>query len=246
MGVPYFERAFEKIRTLKKLFNEMLSCREFGSSLLQVKALFNWLQEKGIILPISLEGFDVVQIEGLLCEIERSTQGQSAEHAAAKVSKNLKLTGNTFAEIAPGWLCGAEAANQWRETIRKAISNNELVPLDSDSFLPVEQPTTDTMVEAVPAIKQGLTKGAVINAFNELHFNRDQWEKALSDVPKWLVDCRLTMGSRGKKVSATWHPVLIAAALLDKNIEIRKLDAAFVNLKEWRDEWRETSALLRD
>ncbi len=100
--------------------------------------------------------------------------------------------------------------------------------------------------EAVPATRQGLTKGAVISAFNGLHFDRVQWNKYLGDPANWLKECRLSQGSPDKKASATWNPVLIAVALYEKKIPIRKLDAVFVNLKVWADEWREESATFRD
>ena len=76
-----------------------------------------------------------------------------------------------------------------------------------------------------------------------MHYNRDKWGKYLGDPPKWLEECRLARGS--KKASATWSPVLIAIALLDKNIQIAKLDAVFVGLKDWADEWKEKSEVFR-
>lgn len=97
-------------------------------------------------------------------------------------------------------------------------------------------------VEAV----RGITKSAVINAFQELYFDRDKWNKYLGDPPDWLKECRVMPGVQGNKTSATWNPVLIAAALFDKGISIRKFDAVFVSLKDWADEWREVSASFRD
>lgn len=90
---------------------------------------------------------------------------------------------------------------------------------------------------------RGITKGAVINAFQGLYFDCDKWSKYLGDPPDWLKECRVSKGS--KKASATWNPVLIAAALFDKQIQIRKLDAVFVDLKGWVDEWQEASASFR-
>jgi hypothetical protein len=55
-----------------------------------------------------------------------------------------------------------------------------------------------------------------------------------------LKECRVARGN--KSTSATWNPVLIATALFDKNIAIKKLNAVFVSLPEWADEWREVSA----
>jgi hypothetical protein len=93
------------------------------------------------------------------------------------------------------------------------------------------------------AIK-GMTKQQVIDAFEGLHFTTGaQWSKALADVPKWLEPCRVMKGS--KKASALWNPAQIAVALYDKKIPIKKLDAVFVGLNAWTDEWQKTSELLR-
>jgi len=102
----------------------------------------------------------------------------------------------------------------------------------------------------VEAVKPGITKGEVINAFEGLHFNRNGWKNALEDIPKWIEPCRVTLGRKGDKTTpATWNPVLIAAALYGdkgKGIARKKLDAVFVRLKDWADEWREVSATFCD
>ena len=97
------------------------------------------------------------------------------------------------------------------------------------------------------SVRTGITKQQAINAFEGLHFDCDGWNNALSDVPKWIVECRVSRGRKGdKSTSAMWNPVLIAAALFEKNIPIKKLDTVFVRLKDWTDEWQEASALFRD
>jgi hypothetical protein len=97
------------------------------------------------------------------------------------------------------------------------------------------------------AVKRSITKQQVINAFEGFYFDRNGWNNALSDVPKWIEDCRVTPGRKGDKTtSATWNPVLIAAALIDKGKTAKQLDAVFVRLKDWADEWREVSASFRD
>ena len=54
-------------------------------------------------------------------------------------------------------------------------------------------------------------------------------------------------GKQGdKSTSALWNPILIAAALFDRKIPIKKLDAVFVGLPEWCDEWQEISASFRN
>jgi len=91
---------------------------------------------------------------------------------------------------------------------------------------------------------KGITKQLVANAFEGIPFDHDHWIKNLATPPKWLLECRVAKGS--KKASATWNPVLIAAALFDKEIPIKKLDAVFVDLNSWADEWQEASASFRD
>jgi len=90
----------------------------------------------------------------------------------------------------------------------------------------------------------GITKQRVIAAFEGLHFDSDaKWGKALASPPDWLKECRVTKGN--KSTSATWNPVLIAAALFDKGVSIKKLDAVFVGLSEWTEEWSDISAIFR-
>jgi hypothetical protein len=89
-----------------------------------------------------------------------------------------------------------------------------------------------------------ITKGAVINAFSGLHFDRDQWNTYLADSPKWLKRCRVKKGN--KRISATWNPVLIALALLAKGVSINKLDAVFIDLNDWAEDWKKETALFRD
>lgn len=107
-------------------------------------------------------------------------------------------------------------------------------------------PAADAGAGKVEAVI-GVTKGQVIGAFQGLHFNADQWSNALGkNIPKWLKECQAMPGKQGdNKTSATWNPVLIAAALYEKGIAIRKLDAVFVGLKDWADEWREVSDMMR-
>lgn len=103
--------------------------------------------------------------------------------------------------------------------------------------------------KVAPAAKveaaKGITKNAVIGAFEGLHYNADQWKKLLGDQDrKWLQPARVARGD--SNTSALWNPTTIALALLDKEIPIKKLDAVFVSLNDWSDEWREKSAYFRD
>jgi hypothetical protein len=81
-----------------------------------------------------------------------------------------------------------------------------------------------------------ITKNAVINAFNGLHFNHAQWNLYLADPPEWLKGCRVDKGY--KKTPATWDPVLIGQALLAKGVSMNKLNDAFADLSDWTEKWR--------
>lgn len=109
-----------------------------------------------------------------------------------------------------------------------------------------EQPETKAAVAKQVEVPRSITKGRVASAFQDIHLSADAWAKALADGPKWLIPCRVSKGLRGNNdVPSTWNPVLIAAALLDKGIDIEKLDPVFVGLNDWADEWREKSAYFR-
>ncbi|MFA7241915.1 MAG: hypothetical protein WC091_17515 [Sulfuricellaceae bacterium] len=120
-----------------------------------------------------------------------------------------------------------------------------------------EKGETAAMEKAPPAVdvdssaakvKDCLTKGQIIAAFQGLHYNAEQWSKYLASPPPWLVECRKAKGS--KIASALWNPVEIAVALTDpkRGISVPKLDAVFVAhvfLAPWAEEWRKASDYLR-
>ena len=129
------------------------------------------------------------------------------------------------------------------DDLNKWLENNE--PRIDYKF-----PKPDTPAAATSqSVKRGISKSAVINAFEGLRFNRDQWSKYLADLNSapWLKDCWVSPpGAKGSRISRTWNPVLIAVALYGKEITVRKLDAVFVGLNDWADEWQEASASLRE
>ena len=84
----------------------------------------------------------------------------------------------------------------------------------------------------------GETKAKIAAAFEGLHFEYDAWMKALGDPPLWLKECRVSKGSRGR-VSATWNPVEIGVALIDRGVPFSKISAAMLGFNKWQDMWAE-------
>ena len=108
---------------------------------------------------------------------------------------------------------------------------------------------SDEVYEKVDAVR-GITKQCVIDAFEGLHFDRGQWSKYLPCPPDWLENCRAGKGRIGDNNNpSTWYPVKIAAALTEvkplgrhRRITATQLDAVFVSLPEWIDEWKKWKA----
>lgn len=234
---------------MKMLFHKDLCDREFRSAVFNVPALLKWATDKGLHLHTvpPLDEYDFAQAEALLCAIEATARAYTPDEAHAIAQASPLLAHHSFAQCASAatvWLVGAEAARQWREILSKAMTGGELVLLDPNSLLPV---VTAGAPPAAKVEERSITKQQAINAFDGLHLNRNGWNNALSDVPKWIEPCRVTRGRKGdKSAPATWNPVLIAAALFDKGVPVKKLDAVFVSLNDWADEWCEASATFRD
>jgi len=98
-------------------------------------------------------------------------------------------------------------------------------------------------------VERSITKQQVINAFEGVYFSRPKWNKYLADLKSapWLGNCWVSPpGVKGSRISRTWNPVLIAAALIDKGITEKQLEAVFFRLQDWADEWNEVSASFRD
>ncbi|HMZ82669.1 MAG TPA: hypothetical protein PLX20_01950 [Rhodocyclaceae bacterium] len=62
---------------------------------------------------------------------------------------------------------------------------------------------------------------------------------ALSDVPKWLEQARISKGKRGVD-SSRWNPALVAVCLRDKHkIPVAELNKAMRSFGEFQTEWKE-------
>lgn len=103
-------------------------------------------------------------------------------------------------------------------------------------------------VRVVPLLNggavRGLPKRKVMATFQGIKWDYDHWGKNLAAPSKKLESCRVARGS--KKASALWNPVCIGLYLLDERIPMKKLDALFVDLKDWTNEWQEKTELERD
>lgn len=102
-----------------------------------------------------------------------------------------------------------------------------------------EQPEPQT---TAPNSVRGINKQEAVTAFQGIYWDLKEWRKYLGDPPDWLKKCQKQKGVRGNnKISATWDPVEIALALLDKGISEEELSQAFKKqvLKDWADLWKE-------
>ena len=123
------------------LFHPELVNREFGSHLLPVSKLTEWAKKQGLEVTTQppIEGFQFVQVEAFLCSIERAAMGHTpAPMAAAIVQATPHLANNRAADIAPRWLVGADAHQQWRRLLERAVEAGELALLHFGSKLPIQ------------------------------------------------------------------------------------------------------------
>lgn len=125
---------------MSELKHTDLNWREFGSQQLNVTRFFEWLDSKRLSIRTipSIADYQFVQIEALLCTIERAAAPLDEESALADIEANPRLAENERAsKIVPRWHIAADAHQQWRKLITKAIADGELVALDAGSKLPV-------------------------------------------------------------------------------------------------------------
>ncbi len=183
--------------------------------------------------------FDIEHIPGYDDNYEGSG-GLAATHEKCKFltsairAGSIKLSGETYQD--------GQILNVGKTRILKSDWLNWC---EENAYLEItSQFTINGNGKQVVGAVRGITKRQVMNTFEGLHFDHDHWGRNLASPPKWLEECRVAKGN--KKISATWNPVLIAAALSDKDIPIKKLDTVFVRLPDWVDEWRDTSASFRD
>ena len=158
------------------LFHADIVDRAFGSALLSVSRLRDWINSKGLhlITKPPINDFEFVQVEALLCAIERAaSDGLTQPQAETIVRVSKTLADDPVADIAAPWLIGADAHQQWRGVIGKAVQHGELALLDFGSKLPINVPPAQTATPPAPVVAGGKKwtdeKLAELKTYREAH-----------------------------------------------------------------------------
>lgn len=133
---------------------------------------------------------------------------------------------------------GSQTPIEWLDW---ADERGLLVPPQFRQIAKAKQaPSAPPTASLTPTAKAGLTRKAILSASWPVKGNFNL-KNALSDVPKWLEEARVTPGVRGKgpKGAATWNPALIALCLADKNHADSRALSAFLKryFQKWSEEW---------
>lgn len=143
-----------------------------------------------------------------------------------------------------------ESLNNYLTYIEESLSRPFALNLIKDNATPIDpydMDITHPMAQADNAkaeVIKSEPKRVIQRVFADLHFDYKQWGRNLGDVPQWLEPCRVSRGSKGKRVSHTWDPVLIGLALMDKGITKKQLNLVFMDLKDWKSKWQEKTDLM--
>lgn len=121
-------------------FNKGLTVRPFGSALLSIAELRAWLarghQELETDPPLAESGF--IQVEMLLCDIERAALGEyTPEAAQAIVDARPDIASRELVDEVPNWAIASERHLFWRKCLGAAIERKELVLLDPVTKQPI-------------------------------------------------------------------------------------------------------------
>lgn len=136
------------------LFHPELTDREFGSHLLSVTRLTAWAaqHELDIVTQPPIGKYQFVQVEALLCAIERAACESTPEAIAVSIiGSSPHLEQDRAASLAPCWLVGADAHQQWRRVLNDAVAAGELALLQFGSKLPVHGATGVINSKSPPA-----------------------------------------------------------------------------------------------
>jgi hypothetical protein len=140
------------------LFHAEISGRDFASHLLHVGDLLEWAKSKRLHLKTTppVNDFEFVQVEALLCAIERNANNLTTDEALEIVLNDPILKSYPVFQKYPDdidpttcrWLIGANAHKKWRELLTGAIAAHELTLLDFGSKLPIYTATAQTATPA--------------------------------------------------------------------------------------------------
>lgn len=191
------------------LFHPDLADREFGSHLLSVQKLTNWAENQGLEIATQppVANFQFVQVEALLCAVERAAAQTTSESMAVAIVQETKhLANSRAAEVAPRWLVGADAHQQWRRLLEKAVEAGELTLLHFGSKLPVQRDRSAEPMEAMPASAGDepeipwhmlATADELCRAFGVFTGMETEWFNNLKDKPE-LKKARFRPGEGGR------------------------------------------------
>lgn len=218
------------------LFHAEISDREFSSHLLHVGDLLEWAESKRLHLQTKpdLDGFKFVQVEALLCAIERQTQNMTPEQAAEIVLNHPVLKNDPAVTRRPDdvdpttcrWLLGANAHKKWRELLSSAIQSHELTLLDFASKLPIE-PAPEQTAPAPVATELDFsllaTPAELLDAFGKWGMEA-AWFDDLNSR-QWLLGARRKkgQGQRGQIVEPLFCPYAVMNGLIEKVRKARRL-----------------------
>lgn len=123
------------------LYNDSLCVRDFASHVVEVQPLLEWMKKIGAVPPTipDVLNYRFVQVESLLCAIERGAIEGLTDASAAPIAATLEMPPDdpSLFHEASRWQVGADAHLQWRLRLRDAFSRNELRLLHYGSKLPV-------------------------------------------------------------------------------------------------------------
>lgn len=214
------------------LFDANLSVREFGSGLFNVSELTEWAKKNRLYLLTEppFDGFEFVQVESLLCAIERRITGLTHEQAGIEVARQPDLASDPMATVAPGWLLMANAAHYWRGKLGDAVKAGSLRIFDFATLRPIDvgpAPTAAVVTQAAPAVRvpAGLPENPTQRRAALLAMFREAGGKRQGENGK-----KGTRGALTRVVEKTGIDKDTLGAMLDKGIEEKRRGAFFAEL----------------
>lgn len=112
----------------------------------------------------------------------------------------------------------------------------------------IRQPALRSASSVDSSSPSALPTPVIAKAFDGLNgWDSASWAKSLGDGrAKWLEAARKSKGRKGA-APATWDPIAIALALMNKGDSLAKLDAVFKKapLRAWRGKWEDDTEVLR-